>query len=194
MYSRGIVDISFEPDQCRNKMQESHETSCEFVIASENASIPLDFVDETFDDVAFSVADSVIVPWLLSIAAGRDDHLYLLGCETCSQRVRIVAFIGNDSIKVESGERRFSLGHRRGALLHTSCRQFRLVANMPPNCLRCRNFVTAEAAGQCAGWACGASRRRAPTPSRRHQNTPRQPCRTMPAYPDLVFSGESVPF
>ena len=62
-------------------MQESHETSCEFFIASENTSVPLDFVDETFDDVAFSVAESVIVAWLLAIAAGRDDRLYLLSCE-----------------------------------------------------------------------------------------------------------------
>ena len=107
----GLVDISFEPDQCRSKMQESHETSCEFFIASENASIPLDFVDETFDDVAFSVADSVIVPWLLAIAAGRDDHLYLLSCEQLSQGVRIVAFIGNNGVKMERGEQRFSLGH-----------------------------------------------------------------------------------
>ena len=72
-----IVDISFEPDQCRSKMQESDETSCEFFIASENASLPLDFVDEAFDDVAFSVADSVIVPWLPVIAAGSGDRLYL---------------------------------------------------------------------------------------------------------------------
>ena len=71
----------FEPEQCRSKMQESHETSCEFFIASENTSVPLDFVDETFDDVAFSVAESVIVAWLLAIAAGRDDRLYLLSCE-----------------------------------------------------------------------------------------------------------------
>ena len=92
-------------------MQESHETSCEFFIASENASIPLDFVDETFDDVAFSVADSVIVPWLLAIAAGRDHHLDLLGREQLSQGVRIVAFIGNYGVKMERGEQQLSLGH-----------------------------------------------------------------------------------
>ncbi len=78
---------------------------------SGNASVPLDFVDETFDDVAFSVADSVIVPWLLAIAVERDDRLYLLGCEQVSQRVRIVAFIGNSGVKMEKGEQRFSLGH-----------------------------------------------------------------------------------
>jgi len=92
-------------------MQESHETSCEFFIASENASTPLDSVDETFDDVAFSVADAVIVAWLLAIAAERDDHLYLLGCELLSQRVRIVAFVGNNGIKIERGEQGFNLGH-----------------------------------------------------------------------------------
>ncbi len=107
----GPVDISFEPDQSRSEMQESHVMSCEFVIASENASIPLDFVDETFDDVAFSVADSVIVSWLFAIATRGDDHLDLLGCEQFSQRVGIVAFIGNDGVKIEGGEQRFSLGH-----------------------------------------------------------------------------------
>ena len=49
------------------------------------------------------------------------------------------------------------------------------IANVPPN------WVTAGVAGQCAGWACGASRRRAQTPARRDQDAPRQPCRTMPA-------------
>jgi len=58
--------------------------------------MPLDFVDEPFDDVAFSVADSVIVPWLLAIAAGRDDRHCLLGCEQLWERVRIAAVIGND--------------------------------------------------------------------------------------------------
>ena len=38
-------------------MQESDDTTCEFLIASENASTPLEFVDKTFDNVAFSVAD-----------------------------------------------------------------------------------------------------------------------------------------
>ena len=107
----GLVDILFEPEQCRRKVQECHESACQFVIASENAAIPLDFVDETFDDVAFSVADSVIVPWLLAIAVGRDDRFYLLSCEQLSQRVRIVAFIGNNGVKMERGEQRFSLGH-----------------------------------------------------------------------------------
>ena len=92
-------------------MQEGHEMPCEFVIASGNASTPLDLVDESFDDVAFSVADAVIVPWLLSIAAGGNDHLYLLGCEQLSQRVGIVAFVGNNGVIVERGEQRFSLGH-----------------------------------------------------------------------------------
>ena len=80
-------------------------------MASENASVPLDFVDETFVDVAFSVADSVIVTRLFTIAAGRDARLYLLSCEQVSQRVRIVAFIGNNGVKMDRGEQRFSLGH-----------------------------------------------------------------------------------
>ena len=111
MSSLGPVDISSEPNQCRSKVQESDEMSCEFFIASGNASTPLELVDETFDDVAFPVADAVIVPWLPAIAAGGDDHLYLLGCEQLSQRVRIVAFVGNNGVIIEGGEQRFSLGH-----------------------------------------------------------------------------------
>jgi len=76
-------------------MQESHETSCQFVIASENSSIPLDFVDEAFDDVAFSVADSVVGPWLLAIAAGRDDDLYLLGSEQVWALSMSICLCGN---------------------------------------------------------------------------------------------------
>ncbi len=47
---------------------------------------------------------------LFAITARRDDHLDLFGCEQFSLRVRIVAFIGNDSVKMESCEQRFSLG------------------------------------------------------------------------------------
>jgi len=107
----GLIDILFEPDQSRSKMQECHVTSCEFVIASGNASIPLESVDETFDDVAFPVALFVIVSWSFAIATGGDDHLYLSRCEQLSQRVGVVAFIGNDGVKIEGGEQRFSLGH-----------------------------------------------------------------------------------
>ena len=120
--SSGLVDILFEPEQCRRKVQESHETSCEFVIASENASVPLDFVNETFDDVAFSVADSVIGAWLLTIAAERNHHLDLLSCEQLSQRVGIVAFIGNSlcrhptivAIVTERIRRQRTLDHEMG--------------------------------------------------------------------------------
>ena len=91
-------------------MQECHETSCQLFIASENASIPLDFVDETLDVVALFVAESVIVPLLLAIAARWDDHLNLFGFEQCTKRVRIIAFVGNDSVKMERSEQRFSLG------------------------------------------------------------------------------------
>ena len=91
-------------------MQESHETSSKFFITGENASKPLDSVDEAFDDVALFVANAVIVPRLLAIAARRDDHLDMSGCEQFSQRVGTVAFSGNDRVKMERCEQRFSLG------------------------------------------------------------------------------------
>ena len=70
----------------------------QFFIAGENASKPLSSVDEAFDDVA------------LAVAARRDDDSDLLGCERFSQRVGTVAFVGNNGIKLERGEQRFSLG------------------------------------------------------------------------------------
>ena len=92
-------------------MPESDEMSCEYVLASGNASTPLEFVDETFDKVAFAVADAVIVPWLFAIAEGSDGRLYLVGCEPVLRRVRFVAFAGNNGIRIERGEQQFSLGH-----------------------------------------------------------------------------------
>ena len=91
-------------------MQESVVSACEILKAGENASIPLDSVDETLDDVALFVAELVIVALSLAMAARRDDHLDLLGCEQDAKRVRIIAFVGNDSVKVEWSEQRFSLG------------------------------------------------------------------------------------
>ena len=91
-------------------MQESVVSACEILKAGENASIPLDSGDETLDDVALFVAELVIVALSLAIAARRDDHLDLLGCEQDAKRVRIIAFVGNDSVKVEWSEQRFSLG------------------------------------------------------------------------------------
>ena len=80
----GLVDISFKLYKCSGKVQESHETPCKFFIAGENASIPLDSVDEAFDNIALFVEESVIAPRLLAIAARRDDHLDLSGCEQFS--------------------------------------------------------------------------------------------------------------
>ena len=85
--------------------------SCEFFVASEDAPAPLDFVDETFDVVTLFVADAVTVPWLLAAASGRDDRLNLLGCEQVSQRVSVVAFVGDDSVKLKGGKQRLSLGY-----------------------------------------------------------------------------------
>ena len=44
-------------------MRESDETTCRLFIAGGNASTPLEFVDETFDDVAFSEVEWAVVPW-----------------------------------------------------------------------------------------------------------------------------------
>ncbi len=92
-------------------MQKSHVMSCEFFVASEDAPAPLNFVYESLDVVALFVADAVIVPWLLATASGRDDHPSLLGCEQVSQRVRVVAFVGNNSVKLKGGKQRLSLGY-----------------------------------------------------------------------------------
>ena len=50
-------------------MQEGHEMPCEFVIASEMRRHHLILLMNRSTMFAFSVADAVIVPWLLSIAA-----------------------------------------------------------------------------------------------------------------------------
>lgn len=68
-----------------------------------------------------------------------------------------------------------------GGLKRIFSRRDGMVTNVPPN------WVTAGAAGQCAGWACGASRRRAPASARRDPNAPRKLCRTMPAYSVPAF-------
>jgi len=49
------------------------------------------------------------VPCLLVIVTEGDDRLDLFSYEQFSQRVRVVAFIGNESAKVEFGEQRFCL-------------------------------------------------------------------------------------
>ena len=55
-----------------------------------------------------------LIPRLLAMAARRDDDNDLFGCEKFTQGVRTVAFIGNESIKMERGEQRFSLGEVMG--------------------------------------------------------------------------------
>ena len=47
---------------------------------------------------------------LLAITARWDNHLDLFGCEEFSQRVGIIAFVGDDSIKTERCQQRFGLG------------------------------------------------------------------------------------
>ena len=60
--------------------------------------------------MAFSIAVLVIVAWLDSIFAGRDDGLSLLRGDGLKEWVSIIGLVGNDIVKVKGSEQ--SLGLR----------------------------------------------------------------------------------
>ena len=100
-WTAGVSPAACEVDRRRPPFW---DVPCHFCIASEDSTIPLDSVDDAFDEVAPSVAESVIVALLLAKAARRDDRLDLFGCEQFSKWGRIVVLIGNSRVKMERGE------------------------------------------------------------------------------------------
>ena len=60
-------------------------------MASGTAPIPIDSVDGALGDLAFAVAELILVFWLPAIVAERSNDLGLFGCVMFSRRNRIVA-------------------------------------------------------------------------------------------------------
>ena len=70
----------------------------------------LDFVDETFDQIAFFVKLLVIVPLYLAVASRGDDCDGLFGCDQRQEWRRIIGSVSNGTIKLQRCEQGFSLG------------------------------------------------------------------------------------
>ena len=70
----------------------------------------LDFVDETFDQIAFFVKLLVIVPLCLAVASRGDDCGGLFGCDQRQEWRRIIGSVSNGTIKLQRWRARVQLG------------------------------------------------------------------------------------
>ena len=103
-----------EPNERGDKRQEAEVGTVEFVEAREETAVPLDLVEETFDQMPFFVEMTVIVSGLLAILAGRNDWR---GPDLLNQFEHsggVITGVGNDvlhRVRHVRRQQRWRLGH-----------------------------------------------------------------------------------
>ena len=71
----------------------------------------LDFVDETFNQMPFFVEMGIIITQFLTFGSRRDHHFgFILFDDKSDKIVGIIAFVGNQSLKIKVDDQRFGLG------------------------------------------------------------------------------------
>lgn len=75
---------------------------CELLIASEDAPVPFELVDETLDEMALFVQVLVIIPRLAPITAWRDHGFGLFVSDDVQEPVGIKGFVGDDIVEGEA--------------------------------------------------------------------------------------------
>lgn len=74
MWCLGSVDISAQPNECTDKAEKAKITLGELVKTRKDTPVLLDFIDEALDQMAFLIKMLVIVPLLLAVGSGWNNH------------------------------------------------------------------------------------------------------------------------
>ena len=80
-------------------MEKSQISAVKLIVSSEDASIPLDFVDETLDEMTFFVEMFIILSLLVAPSGRRDDGDRIFVGDSSKNRVCIIGFIGDSMVK-----------------------------------------------------------------------------------------------
>ena len=100
-------------------MEKAQVTGCQFVEARKDPTEMLDFVDEAFDQMPFSIQPAVVVTGLFGTLMRRNDRNRPLFDNPIDQGLSGVAPIGNDVLSAQSRQQGLGLG----TFMRLSCRQ-----------------------------------------------------------------------
>jgi len=79
-------------------------------VAGGDASKLFDILEETFDQVAFGIWGVVAIAFDFAIGLGRNDRFDLSTLEAGDEAIRVVAFVSEDRIWRDVGDKRLGLG------------------------------------------------------------------------------------
>ena len=106
----GSVDISTKPDQSTNETEKAEISVGQFFKSRKDPTKILDFVDETFNQMAFFVKMHIILAQFLAFGSGRNNRFgFILFDDKPDKIIGIIRFIGNQSLKIKVGDQRFAL-------------------------------------------------------------------------------------
>ena len=105
--SLSSVDVWTKPEESASETWKTKITAGEFLKPSKNTTIPLDFVDETLDQMLFCVVMLIVVSWVGSFGSGRNNHFsFVLLDNEVNKIVGIIAFVRNQRLKIEIEDER----------------------------------------------------------------------------------------
>jgi hypothetical protein len=94
----GCVDNSTQPDQGAGKTNKAPIVSRQLIEARKDTTILLELAEETLNQVAFFVAVSVVLAWLLAICTRGNNSLCALLLDQLNECVTVVGFVGNHAL------------------------------------------------------------------------------------------------
>ena len=101
-------------------MDETQITDCQFVEASKDASVVLDLVDKTLDQMPFSIEPGIVLALELGRLMRRDDRLGAQGLDVGDERRARIAAISDHALEREAVQQRDGLG---AVVALTCCQQ-----------------------------------------------------------------------
>jgi hypothetical protein len=101
---------SSQPNQRTNEVDKAEKGAVQFVAAREDAAKVLEFIEAAFDQMAFAVDPSVILPFDLGALMRRNDRLTAALVQVGDERRSGIAAICQDFLEGQLSEQRLGLG------------------------------------------------------------------------------------
>ena len=105
---------SFELNDNSDELDGGEEISCELVISGSYTTEMFDDIKETLDEVALAVEGEIAIALDQPVGFGRDDRGDVAFRKEVDQSICVVGFVGQESLRVDLIQQRFSLAEVGG--------------------------------------------------------------------------------
>jgi hypothetical protein len=100
---------SVEPEQYANHRHRGQKRIGEFVVASGDGSVLLEFTEEPLDEIALAIEGEIGFTRLAAIGFGRDDGRDAALLQRLDQRIAVIALVGKEGFGLDMIEQRHRL-------------------------------------------------------------------------------------